>query len=329
MNWDSLNWSTLDRLRRGFLEGTAGRRDYWQSEDDLAAYDLTFARRIGWKWDYVLADIARLGWRPPAGAVTDWACGTGVAGRTFLRHFGDSGVSELVISDRSRLAMDFALKEAQAAYPSLPVRCDARGAVSGGTLLVSHVLGELGRAERESLLAQASAATSILWVEPGAYEMGRALVAAVREVLRGSFGIVAPCTHQEVCGLLVPENERAWCHHFAPSPPEVYMDGRWARFAKMAGIDLRSLPLSYLVLDKRPMPALPAGAVRLIGRPRLQKAHALLFVCDATGVREKRMAKRRFPAEFRQCKREAMDALQVLAYEGNEITKVSARPTGT
>ena len=329
MNWDSPNWSTLDRLRRGFLEGTAGRRDYWQSEDDLAAYDLTFARRIGWKWDYVLADLTRLGWRPPSGAVTDWACGTGIAGRTFLRHFGDLGVSELVLSDRSRLAMDFALKEAQAACPGLCVRCDARGTVSGGTLLVSHVLDELGRAERESLLAQASAATSILWVEPGSYETSRALVAWVREVLRGSFGIVAPCTHQRVCGLLVPENERAWCHHFAPSPSEVYMDGNWGRFAKMAGIDLRSLPLSYLVLDNRPMPALPAGAVRLIGRPRIQKAHALLFVCDASGVREKRLAKRLFPAEFRQCKNKALDAFEVLEYEGSEITRMGTRDQGT
>jgi ribosomal protein RSM22 (predicted rRNA methylase) len=166
-------------------------------------------------------------------------------------------------------------------------------------------------------------------VEPGSFETSRALVAAVREALRGSFGIVAPCTHQGVCGLLAPENERAWCHHFAPSPPEVYMDGRWARFAKTVGIDLRSLPLSYLVLDKRPAPALPAGAVRLIGRPRIQKAHALLAVCDATGVREKRLAKRLFPGEFRQCKREELDALQVLEYEGIEVTRMGKREQGT
>ena len=151
----------------------------------------------------------------------------------------------------------------------------------------------------------------------------------VGSTLRGAFGIVAPCTHQAVCGLLAPENERAWCHHFATSPPEVYMDGNWARFAKTVGIDLRSLPLSYLVLDKRPMPPPPAGAVRLIGRPRIQKAHALLFACDATGVREKRLAKRLFPAEFRRCKREELDAFQVLEYEGIEVTRIGKREQGT
>ena len=41
-----------------FLAGTAGQSDYWQSESDLASYDLTFAQRIGWKWDWVLADLS-------------------------------------------------------------------------------------------------------------------------------------------------------------------------------------------------------------------------------------------------------------------------------
>ncbi len=59
------------------------------------------------------------------------------------------------------------------------------------------------------------------------------------------------------------------------------MDGNWARFAKIAGVDLRSLPLSYLVLDKRSVTE--TAEVRVIGRPRVYKAHALLLGCDATG----------------------------------------------
>ena len=79
------------------------------------------------------------------------------------------------------------------------------------------------------------------------------------------------------------------------------MDGHWARFAKIAGIDLRSLPLSYLVLDKRVWPQ--HGEARIIGRPRVYKAHALLLGCDGTGVREYRQTKREAPDEFRQLKK--------------------------
>ena len=79
------------------------------------------------------------------------------------------------------------------------------------------------------------------------------------------------------------------------------MDGHWARFAKIAGVDLRSLPLSFLVLDKRLQS--PTDAVRVIGRPRVYKAHALLLGCDASGVRDYRQMKREAPEEFRRLKK--------------------------
>jgi hypothetical protein len=86
----------LERLRRHFLEGGAARADYWHSKADLAAYDQTFGQRIGWKWDHVLADLARLGWSPPPGEVLDWGCGSGIAGRAFLGRSGTRGVTRLV-----------------------------------------------------------------------------------------------------------------------------------------------------------------------------------------------------------------------------------------
>ena len=79
------------------------------------------------------------------------------------------------------------------------------------------------------------------------------------------------------------------------------MDGNWARFAKIAGVDLRSLPSSFLVLDKRPRPQ--SAEVRGIGRPRVYKAHALLLGCDASGVRDYRQTKREQPDEFRRLKK--------------------------
>lgn len=303
MNWEAIDWAALEKMRAAFLAGTAGAQDYWQSETDLAAYDATFAQRIGWKWDFVLGELQRRGWTPPQGELLDWGCGSGVAGRAFLDYFGADSVTKLRVWDRSSLAMSFAAQRARGKYPELAVAPTALPeTASGGTLLISHVLTELTQEQTEALAALAATAECVLWVEPGTYEASLTLI-AIRERLRGHFNIVAPCTHQERCGILAPENERHWCHHFAAAPSEVFTDSNWARFANLLGIDLRDLPVSFLVLDKRPAPALPADAARIIGHPRVYKGHALLLGCDTTEVSERRMMQRQFPAEFKGFKK--------------------------
>ena len=99
------------------------------------------------------------------------------------------------------------------------------------------------------------------------------------------------------------------------------MDSNWARFAALTGIDLRSLPLSFLVLDKRPLPATPPGSVRIIGRPRVYKAHALLLGSGAMGVKEKRLTKRILPDQFRALKKDQGGVLQVWECDGDEIVR--------
>src|ERR1051325_5759038 len=105
MDWSQIDWPALERLRAAFLAGSAGARDYWQTERDLASYDLTFAQRIGWKWDYVLDELRRRGWAPPAGGLLDWGGGSGIATRAFLAHFGPASASQLLLWDRSCAAM--------------------------------------------------------------------------------------------------------------------------------------------------------------------------------------------------------------------------------
>jgi hypothetical protein len=160
-------------------------------------------------------------------------------------------------------------------------------------------------------------------VEPGTHEASLTLI-AVRERLRERLHVIAPCTHANRCGLLAPENERHWCHHFATPPPEVFRDGNWARFATMTGIDLRDLPLSFLALDRRPTPPLPPGATRVIGHPRVYKPHALLLGCDETGVRERTLTKRALPEEFRRLKKRDAEALQVWRCHEGEIAETAA-----
>ena len=324
MDWNELDWRALERLRANFLAGGTGGGDYWQGESDLASYDATFAQRIGWKWDYVFAELARRGWSPPRGEVLDWGCGSGIAGRAFLDHFGVGSVTSLRVWDRSAPAMQFAQRRAREKYPQLTVNTGVVQAPA--VLLLSHVLTELDAKQTETLAAFAATAQCVLWVEPGTRDASRVLL-TLRERLRASLSLVSPCPHQARCGLLTAANERHWCHHFAVPPPGVFLDGNWSRFADLLGIDLRDLPLSFLVLDRRPAPSLPAGGVRIIGRPRVYKAHALLLGCEAEGVREQRLNQRSIPDEFRRLKKGTCDPLQIWRREGDALVEVSSIPS--
>ncbi|MCX5684714.1 MAG: class I SAM-dependent methyltransferase [Planctomycetota bacterium] len=313
-----IDWAALQRLRASFLEGSAGRADYWRTPDDLASYDETFGQRIAWKWDYVLSELVRRGWTPPPGPALDWGCGSGTAGRAVLAHFGQKSVSGLALWDRSQLAMKFAATAARKALPGLSVECGPPPLAAPATMLISHVLTELSPAQEANLLAQAARATAVLWIEPGTQIAAGRLVAA-RERLREAFQLVAPCPHQCPCGMLAPAAARHWCHHFAPTPSEAFMSGAWARFSRIAGVDLRSLPLAYMVLDKRPAPPLPQGTVRVIGRPRILKAYALATSCEPDGIHERRVMKRILPQEFRAMKRCQFATLQAWQLDGDEV----------
>jgi len=321
MNPGTVNWRALERLRRAFLDGSAGARDYWRNEEDLASYDATFAQRIGWKWDYVLAELALRGWEPPAGELLDWGCGSGIAHRACLDHWGTQRISALWVADRSPLATRYAAARARAKYLALAVNTGVPTAPA--VLLLSHVLTELEPAAVERLLELAAKATTVLWVEPGTHEASRALIAA-RERLSPKFNLVSPCPHQSACGMLAPGNERHWCHHFATPPPEVFTDGDWARFANLMEVDLRSLPLSFLVLDRRPVAPLPAGTMRIIGRPRVNKADARLFLCSETDLGESKLARRALPAAFQAIKKGECAPWQVVRREGNAIMAMEA-----
>jgi SAM-dependent methyltransferase len=325
MNWEAIDWNSLEQMRAAFLSGTAGAADYWQSESQLAAYDATFAQRIGWKWDYVLAELSRRGWSLPQGDVLDWGCGSGIAGRALLGHFGPKQVTALRVWDRSSLAMSFATRRVQQKYPGLRIQAGSMTDTPPTILLISHVLTELTKPQTEVLVELAARADCVLWVEPGTYEASLTLI-AIREKLRGHFQVVAPCTHQGRCGALAPGNERHWCHHFAAPPPVIFTDANWSRFARMMGIDLRALPLSFLVLDQRAAPPLPPDAGRVIGHPRLYKGHALLLGCDESGVSERKLTKRRHPEEFRLCRKGTAEVLRQWRCADGEI--VETKPLG-
>jgi hypothetical protein len=307
---DGIDWAGLRALRAGFLDGTAGHDDYWGSVDLLRSYDRTFGERIGWKWDYVLDELGRRGWRPPLGPVLDWGCGSGVAGRKFLSRFPDVG--PLVCSDRSARAEEFA--RAEATRQGFEVSPDARPA----TLLVSHVLSELSERSIESLVSVLSGVAALVWVEPGDRDTARALQ-DIRDRLLGPLSVVAPCTHQNACPLRAEAMERHWCHHFASPPADAFTDPGWGRFTSETGIDLRSTPTSFLVMDRQPVADPGAEAVHVIGRPRVSKPEVRVFGCDASGVNEARITKRRMPERYREAKKGRLDVLARWAVIDGEV----------
>ena len=308
MTWADINWESLDRLREQFLSGRPPDGPYWRSDEDLANYDFTYGERIGWKWDAVLAELESRGWRPGADTVFDWGCGSGIAGRRVASWLGRERVRALRLWDHSGLAAEFARTAATREQPGLPVEVVTPGFLAGnqpiGVLVVSHVLNELPVEELAALRSLAARAAAILWVEPGTHEVAEALV-EVREQLRSDFRVVAPCTHQAACGLRRPELAHHWCHHFADPPAGIHADANWVRFGQRAGIDLRSLPYSFLALERgaAPRPAATAAPLaRVIGAPRMYKGFAKILSCDPQAVTELVLQKRDDPALFRSFK---------------------------
>ena len=346
---EKLDWSALDRLRALFLaRDAAASGPYWLDQSALAAYDATYAERIGWKWDALLRELRLRRWSPPAGTVLlDYGCGSGVAGRRVLEAFGPDRFAGLALHDHSPEAVAFASTRASAAFPGLrlvdsaPVR--SAESETAFTLVVSHVLNELPTTAREELVTLAARAAAVVWIEPGTHADSRAL-ASVRDALRARHRIIAPCTHRENCPLFAEANAREWCHFFAEPPPGVQNDSAWVRFAQRAGVDLRSQAYSCLVLEQgeglapdlttpTPVsatdralatPGEPPGTARALGRPEVFKPYARFLACEASGLKWLELPKRIDPALVKRLEKNPPVPLYALNHDGKRIS--TARP---
>ncbi len=297
MKWSEIDWTSLGRLRERFIGGGPCDGPYWDSAADIAGYDLTYGERIGWKWDAVLDELRMRGWRPPSRTILDWGCGSGIAGRRVISRFGQGSFDSLTVWDHSPLAAEFAVDAARREFPGLAASAAHAEFLGGrgpiGLLVISHVLNELAPAALDEVRCLVARSSAVLWTEPGSRDVSRAL-GALRDEWSREFRVVAPCTHANPCPILAPGNERHWCHHFAAPPPGIYADSNWVRFGQRAGIDLRSLPYSFIALDREG--AGEAGLSRVIGRPEHFKPYARLLNCDGEGLAELEVMKRDNPA---------------------------------
>ena len=318
----------LNSMRSRFLTGTAGAFDYWNSPKTLELYDATFARRIGWKWDAVLGELALRGWRPKTKRLVDLACGTGIATRRVLEHWKDY-FSEVTLVDRSPLARQDASLRVSSTFPACSVRQDSNWEkhVEGAVVLLSHVLTEISDTVVGEWVAGLKKAEAVIWVESATHETSRRLGTLVRDRLIGMGGwrVVAPCTHSKECPMRGEKRESDWCHHFAQVPSEVHQDAAVQEWGRELGVDLRVLPYQFLVLENtgnQEVKKLEEGS-RVIGRARMLKGHHRVLMCSAEGVEEKVVQKRDVPELYRDLKREEGVPLYRLDCEGARVRQAS------
>jgi hypothetical protein len=311
MNLSHRQWQKLRALRKFFLSSQPNVRSYWDDET-LALYDQTLAVRIGWRWDTVVKQLLLLRWQPSAKVLLDWGCGSGMAARKVLGAFPH--FEQAYLMDLSPRAEQYAAKSIQEKFPAVSVRF---GIPETFCLVLSHVTGELNDEAEERLATIIDRASSVIWVEAGSRELSRKLV-LWRERL--GWPVVAPCTHRQPCGMLLPENRAHWCHFFAQPPPETFMSAEWAELANQLEIDHGALAYSYLVLDRSEAKYIP-GLARSIGSTRVYKACAKLQLCDSAGLRDVEITKRDLPDLWRSLKKGWSPDLVRVEAEGSPVSK--------
>ena len=325
MTWSDIDWASLGRLRERFLGGGPCDGPYWESAADIAGYDLTYGERIGWKWDAVLEELRMRGWKPASRTILDWGCGSGIAGRRVIGSFGQDSFDSLAVWDHSPLAADFAVDAARREFPGLAVSAATEDFLKGngpiGLLVISHVLNELPPAALEEIRSLVARSGAVLWTEPGSRDVSRAL-GVLRDEWAREFRVVAPCTHANPCPIQLEGNERHWCHHFAAPPSGIFGDSNWVKFGQRAGIDLRSLPYSFIALDREG--AGEAGLSRVIGRPEHFKPYARVLNCDAEGLSELEVMKRDNPALYKELDKTKRPLVYRWVKDGSKIISGSA-----
>lgn len=302
----------LKRLRQLFLSAPErpGTSDYWSDDGLLDLYDATFARRIAWKWDAVLGELTDKGWTPKSEIkrVIDWGCGSGVASEIFLKTFEKWQPETWIVSDRSERARKYSSKKIQDMSNDITVIELPPSSLSfqtGDLVLISHILTELTPEQVSALQSSLMSASAVIWVEPGTPFCSQRII-SIRDKLIQNFNVISPCPHKGHCGL--SGESRDWCHFFAQPPSYIFQDSDLTRFAKEMEIDLRSLPVSFLVLESQSQDFSDRyvnSAKRVIGRPRFYKGYAKLLVCDSTGVNPENILEKKHKEKFKKWQRDS------------------------
>lgn len=302
-------WQRLERLRQIFLErdgATQQAEVYWSDEDDLWAYDISFARRIANKWTSVLSklpddfkkDLVDREW-------VDWGCGTGVASETLALAVGLP--PHIHLWDHSDLARSYAQKKLiTLGAQEVSEMKDPIHGFKGKVILASHMINELREGVKNAFLNALKEAEVVIWVEAGSRVTSQKLSHCRDVLLKGDshFEVLLPCPQGLAKCPLSEQGSADWCHFFAVVDAEFHQSSFWREFADRMGVDLRSLPLSVLVLQKKKSIAvMDPKRHRLLGTPRVYKGYLKVQSCHGrTGVKEYTLDKRSDRALFKEIK---------------------------
>jgi len=281
----------LKDLRLNFLKDKPSTtQDYWDSLETLQAYDSVFARRILWKWQSVLRELKALSIPIPTGPILDYGAGTGVASESVGEFFS----RDFVLFDRSPLALTYAQKKLESlGLASSKVIHNEKSLkdLSYDTLIASHIFSELEESDYLKVLAAAEKAKFLILVDAGTPGVSKRLIGIREELLKKSWFVVAPCTHRHTCPL--ESSSEDWCHFFAKPPSFIFTDSHWGKIAKELNIDLRSLPLSYLVMSRTQTHL--NGEDRMLGRLKRSGSEVVFHSCGARGfcLNKKKIAKKK------------------------------------
>jgi len=163
---------------------------------------------------------------------------------------------------------------------------DARAALAkaeaADLVIASYLIGELGEAERKSLVETMWGKTrdTLVIVEPGTPAGYARILAARGELIAAGANVTAPCPHEATCPLSPPD----WCH-FSQRLPR----SRAHKQVKGADVPFEDERFSYVVMTRKPI---EHRASRVLAQPAIGKADISAKLCTPDGLSIARVPRR-------------------------------------
>ncbi|WP_327595289.1 small ribosomal subunit Rsm22 family protein [Streptomyces chartreusis] len=264
----------VDRLIANYRGATPTDAPILRDRADVAAYA---AYRMPATFEAVHSALEAF-----ARTVPDWtpATHTDVGGGTGAATWAVSttwpGERDVTVLDWAEPALAIG-REIAAADPTLDkarwqrTRIDSTLTLDPTDLVtVSYVLNELTARDRATLLdTVASAARTVVIVEPGTPDGYTRVIEARDRLVAAGFRIAAPCPHSAACPI-VPGTD--WCHFSA----RVSRSSLHRRI-KGGSLAYEDEKFSYVAATR--LPAVPAPA-RVVRKPQIRKGQVLLDLCE-------------------------------------------------
>jgi ribosomal protein RSM22 (predicted rRNA methylase) len=199
-----------------------------------------------------------------------WAASEAFASLTSLTLLDTNPALRTLALDLQRGTTRFA----ETKYDAGEARNALAKADSADLVIASYLIGELGEAERKSLMEAMWAKTrdTLLVVEPGTPAGYARILNARTQLIAAGAHVLAPCPHDAACPLQAPD----WCHF-----SQRLARSRAHKQVKGADVPFEDERFSYVVLTRAPVTWHPS---RILAQPAVGKAGVSAKLCTPDGV---------------------------------------------